>query len=164
MFIAKGYYRSGTGTANRNLKLQRGAIAAEFPEIASYHLEGTINVRFEPAIIVSKGDLRTSAICWQSQGRDEVFELLRVKLSFQNQPDRVAALMYIAHNSPHRFDPHLHEFLAEKFVPGLRHDVAIVMECDRDFIDLPYLDARQGRSGKPLLARMFVIGDKCAGF
>ena len=111
MFQARGYYRSrGTRSATGNLQRQVDLIAAGFPEIRDYYLAGTINVRFEPKIIVARADHRTTPMQWDHQ-RPEVFDLVRVRLTFDGFADPIDAIMYVAHRSSHRNDPHMQEGL-----------------------------------------------------
>lgn len=157
MLQARGYYRTtGTGSAWENLKRQVPEIFLGFPEITDYY-QATINVRFEPQIIVSGWDYRTPPIRWTGGEHGEVFDILRVWLTFNELSVRAQALMYVAHWSPHRKDPHKHEFLAKKFIAGLRENMSVLMECDHRHIELPYTDSDRGTSGKPRLARTLAI-------
>ncbi len=156
MFQAKGYYRSsGTRSATQNLQHQLPLIATEFPEIADFY-RGTINVRFEPKLIVAGWDHRTPAIQWDSH-QPEVFDLVRVRLRFEGLPDKVTAIWYVAHRSSHRSDPHKHEFVAERFVPGLREGGVVYLECTRDNVELPYEEQVRGGGNGPRLARTIVV-------
>jgi hypothetical protein len=155
MFQAIGYYRPGTGSAAKNLGKQLPLIAAEYPHIGGYHL-GTLNVRFEPKLIVLRADHRTAPIPWDDHS-PEVFDLVRVRLRFDGIEAPLPAFWYVAHRSDHRKDPHMHEFVGERFVPGLRHEARVTLECDRVAVELPYEASERGRSGRPRLARTFVI-------
>jgi hypothetical protein len=145
------------GGASDTVKGQLPLISEEFPEVRDCHI-GTINVAFEPIIIAAGWDHRTNPINWCGEGEwdGEVFDFLRVKLRFPDldkQPH--SAWMYIAHGSPHRMDPHNHEFLAH-YIPGLRLGITVVMECDRPYIELPYTEWDM-IDGNRLLTRTYVI-------
>lgn len=148
------------GTARNNLVTQIPQIARGFPSIQALH-PATINVRFEPKIIVAGWDHRTAPIRWApDQPNGEVFDLVWVRLLFSALGAQVRALMYVAHWSPHRNDPHMHEFLAETFVQGLQHGMSVAMECSRPFIELPYAGGYQSvvpYSHRPRLAKTIVI-------
>jgi hypothetical protein len=156
MLQARGYYqRTWTGAALGNLPLQIPGIAPGFPEIKDFY-PATVNVRFEPKIIVAGCDHRTPPIRWEGGDQGEVFDFVRVRLVFEKLELRLRALMYVAHWSVHRNDPHKHEFLVEKFVDGLQEDMYVVMECDREWIELPYT-ASEPDSNAPRLAKTLVI-------
>ena len=86
-----------------------------------------------------------------------MFDLVRVKLAFPDLETRVGALLYVAHWSALRIDPHTHEFVAERFVDGLRIDMPVIMECDRNAVELPYESHVRASNGDLYLARTFVI-------
>ena len=157
MVKAQGYYRAGLGCATQNLTLQIPAIAPSFPEILNYYA-ATVNVCFEPKIIVAGSDHRTAPIPWiRDQPQGEVFDLVRVRLLFIDLDTEVQALMYVAHWSPFRHDPHMHEFLAERFIEGLQQGMTVVMECDRDSVELAYTARYEPPGSKLRLARTLVI-------
>jgi len=131
-------------------------IAQEFPEIAQFITRGTINVRFEPQVIVAGWDHRTLPIGWDG-GVPEVFDLVRVRLTVPDLGMREKALMYVAHRSEWRKNPHIHEFLAMSWIPGLRQDMVVLVECDRQYVELPYTLCESGGTGKPKLTRTVVI-------
>ena|ERR1039457_760382 len=107
MFQAQGYYRSGYGCASQNLRLQIPGIAMSFPEIRNFH-PATINVRFEPKIIVAGFDHRTPPLRWaEGAAQGEVFDLVRVQLLFPDIETRIGALIYVAHWSGLLNDPHM---------------------------------------------------------
>ena len=157
MFSAKGYYRTTwTGSAARNLTRQVPDIEPGWPAIREYY-PATINIRFEPKIIVAGWDHRTPPVRWTGDSNGEVFDLVRVRLSFPALLETVPALLYVAHCSDHRNDPHKHEFLADRFVNGLKENMCVVLECDRNSAELPYTSAQPGGNGKPRRARTIVI-------
>src|ERR1043166_8991331 len=127
MIAVNGYHQTWEKRAAHNLRTQIPGIAAEFPEITAYH-PATINVRFESIIIFAGYDHRTSPIQWE--GGTEVFDFVRVLLSFPSLKQEVKALCYVAHNSRHRLDPHKHEFLAPQ-ISGLSDRMPITTKCDR---------------------------------
>jgi hypothetical protein len=157
---AKGYHRLGDGSAHNNLVRQIPKIALEFPEIQGFYA-GTINVRFEPKIIVAGWDHRTPPIIWDNgQTQGEVFDLVRVRLLFNDLSAEMEAFLYVSHWTIHRHDPHMHEFIGERFVEGLRHGMEVVMEFSGAFIDLPYRGGYKNvipYTGKPRFAQTLVI-------
>jgi hypothetical protein len=157
MVEAQGYYRQGEGGAARNLDTQIPAIVdGGFPEIRDYY-RGTINVQFVPMIIAAGYDHRTAPIRWKdTQPRGEVFDLVRVRLRLTELNMQVRALLYISHWTIYRHHPHIHEFVAERFIEGLRPGMSVLMECDRDRIILPY-ESRGTLAGKPIVAETIVI-------
>ena len=156
MFQAKGYYRTTwTNSAAGNLQKQIPLIASGFPDIQQFH-PATINVRFEPQIIVAGSDHRTPPLRWDRLN-PEVFDIVRVRLQFEGLADRINALLYVPHRSSHRHDPHKHELIAERFIHGLREDMWVIMEGDGPAVELPYEDRSRGGTGKPKLARTIVI-------
>jgi hypothetical protein len=156
VFQANGYYRkTWTNSAAGNLQRQVPHISVSFPEIRTFH-PATINVRFEPKIIAACPDHRTPPLRWDDL-QPEVFDLVRVRLCFEGRTDWVRALLYVPHRSAHRNDPHKHEFLGECFVNNLRDGMGVIMECDRQAIELPYEDQMPGGGGRPRLARTIVI-------
>jgi hypothetical protein len=127
-----------------------------FPEVSRFHC-GTINIRFDAKIIVAGWDHRTPPIHWFDQSTAaEVFDLVRVRLMVPDVSVQVRALLYVAHWSPHRNDPQKHEFLAP-FIRGLRHEMPVKLECDRDCVELPYTASEVGVNGRRQIARTFVI-------
>jgi hypothetical protein len=158
MFEAEGFYRErGTRSASRNLIDQIPLIAKHFPEIESYH-RGTINVRFKPMLIAGGWDCRTPPLQWD-RNNPEVFDLIRVRLFFKDLGETIKAIMYVAHRSAHRLDPHTHEFLGERFVGSLRDSMSVIMKCDHPSLELPYTEQIDGGGGRsePRLARTFII-------
>jgi len=160
MLQANGYYRAGLGYASANLERQIPLIVPGFPEIRDFY-RGTINVRFEPKIIVAGYDHRTQPIRWaDGEEQAEVFDLVRAKLLFPALGTEVQALMYVAHWSPLRNDPHMHEFVAGRFIEGLQQNMVVVMECPRSFIELPYTSGYVScvpLGSRPRRARTLVI-------
>lgn len=113
-FSLKARVIHGLGVAKGTLARQLPLISQEFPEVANCH-PGTINLALEFPIIVTQPDHRTTPLAWTPSGRtDEVFELVRVELEFNDLPRRVAAWLYVAHGSPHRRTPIVHEVIAEQ--------------------------------------------------
>ena len=156
MFHAKGYYqKTWTNTAQKNLKVQAPKIAEGFPAIHDFY-PATVNIQFEPKIIVCGWDHRTPPIHWDALG-PEVFDLLHVRLSFEGIAGSARALWYVAHRSLHRNDPHKHEFLVEKWIDGLRPNMEITLECDRPAIELPYEEQVRDEGGLLKLARTIVV-------
>lgn len=133
-------------------------IAKEFSEIQEYYQQGfgTINVQFEPRILVVGSDHRTRMITWGQQKQKEMFDFVRVKLSFAGLNKEVRGLMYVAYDSAHRQDSHIHEFLVAEKIDNLREGTQVEMECVRSFAELPYTDSSQ-ESGGLRLAKTLVI-------
>ena len=157
VFQATGFYRTTwTGKARENLVRQVPLIVPGFPEIRDYY-PATINVDFEPKVLLAGWDHRTPPIPWEGGDDGEVFDLVRVRLVFDELGVRVRALWYVAHWSVHRRDPHRHEFLAEHFVHGLREGMRVVLEGDRPAIELPYTESELGPDGRPRLARTLIV-------
>ncbi|MBL4835020.1 MAG: glycosyltransferase family 9 protein [Pseudomonas sp.] len=114
---------AGLGVARRTLARQLPLISEHFPEIARCH-QGTINVTLDQPLLLTKPDHRTAPLAWTPSGRTtEVFDLLRVELELGASPARVPAWLYVAHGSPHRDTPSVHELIA----PPL--DLADIRRC-----------------------------------
>lgn len=104
----------GQGVAQGTLARQLPLISQEFPEVAVCH-PATINLEFEAPVEVVQPDHRTAPLAWTPSGRTtEVFDLVRVELEFDQLPARVAAWLYVAHGSPHRCTPTVHEVIARQ--------------------------------------------------
>ncbi len=113
-FSLKARVIHGLGVAKGTLARQLPLISHEFPEIANCH-PGTINLVLEFPIIVTQPDHRTVPLAWTPSGQTtEVFELVRVELEFDHLPRRVPAWLYVAHGSPHRHTPTVHEVITEQ--------------------------------------------------
>ena len=102
----------GLGVATGTLARQLPLIAQEFPEVACC-FPGTLNLKLELPLVVTRPDHRTLPLAWTPSGRTrEVFELLQIELEFAHLPAPVTAWLYVAHRSPHRATPTLHEVIA----------------------------------------------------
>lgn len=122
-FSLKARIVRGLGVAHGTLARQLPLISQEFPEVASCH-PGTINLEFETPIKVTQPDHRTVPLAWTPSGRKtEVFDLVRVELEFDQLPARVPAWLYVAHGSPHRCTPTVHEVIARQI------NLSAVHEC-----------------------------------
>lgn len=122
-FSLKARIVRGLGVARGTLARQLPLISQEFPEIASCH-PGTINLEFETPIEVTQPDHRTVPLAWTPSGRrTEVFDLVRVELEFEQLPERVPAWLYVAHGSPHRCTPTVHEVITRQI------NLSVVHEC-----------------------------------
>ena len=114
MITIEGTVTNGLGTAHQNLMTQLPQIVTEFPEIAGVHL-GTINLQLNIPLVVIAPDHRTRPIQWMPAGNPpETFDLLRIEIEAPVNTQRVGAWLYIAHFSPHRQTPHVHEVLGPK--------------------------------------------------
>lgn len=108
---------SGLGAASRNLSLQLPLLAADFPEIASCY-PGTINVRFSQSLTITRPDHRSAPLAWvPERSTTEVFDLVRVQLELPPHHPPSAAWLYVAHRSPHRANPFVHELIAARQDP-----------------------------------------------
>lgn len=104
----------GLGVAQRTLARQLPLISQDFPEVADCH-PGTINLELEFPLEVTQPDHRTIPLAWTPSGRTtEVFDLVRIELEFGPLPTRVPAWLYVAHASPHRSTPTVHEVIAQQ--------------------------------------------------
>lgn len=105
---------SGLGVATGTLARQLPLISKEFPEVAVCY-PGTINVEFDTPVNLLHPDHRTSPLAWTPSGRTkEMFDLLRIEIEFSHLPERITAWLYIAHGSPHRQTPTIHEVIAPR--------------------------------------------------
>ncbi|POA55445.1 ADP-heptose--LPS heptosyltransferase [Pseudomonas sp. FW507-12TSA] len=103
---------AGLGVARGTLARQLPLISEHFPEVAACH-PGTINVTLDRPLLLTKPDHRTAPLTWTPSGRTtEVFDLLRVELELGSSPARIPAWLYVAHGSPHRDTPTVHELIA----------------------------------------------------
>lgn len=92
----------GLGVATGTLARQLPLIAQDFPEVAGC-FPGTLNLKLELPLEVTRPDHRTPPLAWTPSGRTrEVFDLLRIELEFAHLPAPVKAWLYVAHRSPHR--------------------------------------------------------------
>ena len=104
----------GLGAATETLSRQLPLISQDFPEVSVCHW-GTINLKLECPLIVTNPDHRTVPLAWTPSKRTrEVFDLLRIELELHISQTRrrVPAWLYIAHSSPHRRTPMIHEVIA----------------------------------------------------
>jgi ADP-heptose:LPS heptosyltransferase len=103
----------GLGVASGTLSRQLPLISATFPEVAECH-PGTINLQLDRALHVREPDHRTPPLAWTPSGRTrEVFDLVRVELELVGSGRRFPAWLYVAHGSPHRSTPTIHELIAK---------------------------------------------------
>jgi hypothetical protein len=155
MVDIKGYYRSGANAAKKNLINQAEMLGQEFPEIVPYTQHGTINVQFEPHLLVVGSDYRTKPIKWD-KNNPEVFDFVRVRVRISDLNTQAPGFIYIAHRSDHRKDPHMHELLVANHISGLQVNMPVEIRCDRKHVELPY-EAVDMSSGRPCHARVIVI-------
>lgn len=102
----------GLGVASGTLSRQLPLISVSFPEVAGCH-PGTINLQLEYTLHVRKPDHRTPPLAWTPSGRTrEVFDLVRVELELVASGRYFPAWLYVAHASPHRGTPTIHELIA----------------------------------------------------
>jgi hypothetical protein len=103
---------SGLGAATRNLALQLPLISQSFPEVAGCY-RGTINLQLEQPLTVIRPDYRTVPLAWvPGRPRTEVFDFVRIGLELPHLTALVPAWLYVAHQSPHRRTPAIHEVIA----------------------------------------------------
>ncbi|QOR40213.1 glycosyltransferase family 9 protein [Billgrantia diversa] len=113
----------GLGVASRTLARQLPLISLNFPEVKGCH-PGTVNLELDRPLIVNKPDHRTAPLAWTQSGRTtEVFDLVRIGLEFDHVEKIIPAWLYIAHASPHRQTPTIHEVIAGPM------DLADVSSC-----------------------------------
>ncbi|MGM1051023.1 MAG: glycosyltransferase family 9 protein [Pseudomonadota bacterium] len=128
----------GMGVASRSIARQLPLISQHFPEVAECH-PGTINIALDQPLLLTVPDHRTAPLAWTPSGRTtEVFDLLRVELELISSPARLPAWLYVAHDSPHRGTPSVHELIAHPL------DLAGVSHCRlhirADAVALPAAD------------------------
>jgi hypothetical protein len=137
MITITGTIRKGYGGASRNLLTQLPLIAEQFPEVKDcFH--GTLNVELQKPLLVLSPDHRTKPIDWDSANHPggEVFGILRIRLEAPPGSSKMAAWLYIAHNSDHRKNLCMHEVIAPKLqvsVGGL-----CTIHIDRVCLTVPY--------------------------
>ena len=103
----------GLGVAQGTLARQLPLISQGFPEVVDCY-PGTINMELECPLEVTQPDHRTAPLAWTPSGRTtEVFDLVRIELEFGLLPTRVPAWLYVAHASPHRGTPTVHEVITQ---------------------------------------------------
>lgn len=113
----------GLGVAQGTLARQLPLISQGFPEVVDCY-PGTINMELECPLEVTQPDHRTAPLAWTPSGRTtEVFDLVRIELEFDSLPTRVPAWLYIAHASPHRRTPTIHEVITQQL------NLSDVSEC-----------------------------------
>lgn len=102
----------GLGVASGTLSRQLPLISASFPEVAGCH-PGTINLQLKFTLQVRMPDHRTNPLAWTPSGRTrEIFDLVRVELELVVSGRCFPAWLYVAHESPHRGTPTIHELIA----------------------------------------------------
>lgn len=105
---------SGLGVASRTIARQLPLISQNFPEVTGCW-PGTINLELETPMIVTDPDHRTAPLAWTPSGvTTEMFDLVRVKLEFSHLACPVPAWLYVAHRSPHRQTPTIHEVISHR--------------------------------------------------
>ncbi|CAG9269772.1 glycosyltransferase family 9 protein [Paraburkholderia caribensis] len=112
--VVKGRIGRGLGVANGTLARQLPMIESDFPDVSAC-FRGTLNVTLARPLWVTRPDHRTPPLAWTPSGRTrEVFDLLRVELALIESGRRFVAWLYVAHGSPHRLTPDVHELIAPK--------------------------------------------------
>lgn len=139
----------GMHVAHQTVGRQIPLIAQEFPEIADCHY-ATINFALQLPLIVAVPDYRTNPICWRKDNlvfrfwswtsdwnrTSEVFDLVRIAIEVPFGGPPHDAWLYVAHNSPHRKTPKIHEAIAP-FIDLKKHsELGIVIK--RGYLNLPY--------------------------
>ncbi len=105
---------SGLGVATGTLARQLPLISRSFPEVAECH-PGTLNLQLSRPLRLIHPHHRSAPLAWTPSGRTrEVFDLLRIELEFDHFAHRVPAWLYVAHGSPHRHTPTVHEVIATR--------------------------------------------------
>lgn len=114
---------SGIGAATRNLALQLPLFSQTFPEVAGCHA-GTINLLLEQPLTVIRPDHRTAPLAWiPDRPSTEIFDFVRIGLELPHLSAPVPAWLYVAHRSPHRRTPTIHEVITTPM------DLAGVTNC-----------------------------------
>lgn len=104
----------GLGAASGTLSRQLPLIGAGFPEVAACH-PGTLNLQLTCALSVREPDYRSPPLAWTPSRRTrEVFDLVRLELELVASGRRFPAWLYVAHGSPHRATPRIHELIAAR--------------------------------------------------
>jgi len=102
----------GLGVASGTLARQLPLISQHYPQVATCH-PGTINLALDQPLLLTDPDHRTVPLAWTPSGRTtEVFDFLHVELELSSSPARIPAWLYVAHGSPHRKTPWIHELIA----------------------------------------------------
>ncbi|MGF6765961.1 ADP-heptose:LPS heptosyltransferase [Paraburkholderia sp. GAS33] len=110
--VVEGEIVSGLGAARGTLERQLPMISAGFPAVSGC-FRGTLNVMLVRPLWVVRPDHRTAPLAWTPSGRTrEVFDLLRVQLELIASRRYFETWLYVAHGSPHRRTPELHELIA----------------------------------------------------
>lgn len=110
----KAKLKPGLGVASCTLARQLPLISERFPEVSNCW-PGTINLELESPLVVINPDHRTPPIAWTPSGvTTEVFDLVRIELEFSHVTFPVPAWLYIAHGSPHRKTPTVHEVITQQ--------------------------------------------------
>ena len=104
----------GLGVAAGTMARQLPLISQAFPEITDCH-PGTLNLQLSRPLRLIHPHHRSAPLAWTPSGRTrEVFDLLRIELDFDHLACRVPAWLYVAHGSPHRKTPAIHEVIATR--------------------------------------------------
>lgn len=115
MIVLQACIIPGLGAATGTLSRQLPLISQNFPEVSDCY-RGTINLEVECPLTVTTPDHRTAPLAWTASRRTtEVFDLLRIELELNTDhaTQLVPAWLYIAHFSPHRQTPTIHEVIAK---------------------------------------------------
>lgn len=114
VIVVEGRIVNGLGAASGTLARQLPLIGAGFPDVLAC-FRGTLNVALKRPLWVTRPDHRTAPLAWTPSGKThEVFDLLRVELELVESGRRFEAWLYVAHGSPHRHTPEIHELIAQK--------------------------------------------------
>lgn len=107
-----GLIVQGFGAATNTIALQKQHLAGYLSALSSIHC-GTINVKLNFALLIETPDVKTNPITWQTGASAETFELTQVELQIPpNSSTKHVAWLYVAHGSPHRDTPNVHEIIA----------------------------------------------------
>jgi hypothetical protein len=130
MLTLFGHQIRGLRAARDNLRIQLPLIEPEFPEISGCHY-GTVNLELNAQLIVNTPDHRTKPIPCHQGGGTEVFDFVRIQIEAPVNTKPIQAWLYIAHDSPNRATPHVHEVLGP-FLPNVG-DGRCRIQIDRNF-------------------------------
>ena len=123
------------GAGDNLARFQKRLLIEHIPEIEDC-FNGTINVKLNVPLYVSRPDLTTPPIEWRP-GTIEQFSFLRVKFTCPRDAAPIACWLIIPHDSPHRADAQSHEILAPRLSIADRY-CSIMIEQQHRVFRLPY--------------------------
>ena len=136
MIEITGMHIPGGGGASQNLPRQLPLIAKYVPEVLKCR-HGTINLRLPFSLFVLLPDVRTPRINWEhpSHPNGEVFDLLEIMIEAPKGTKPERGWIYVAHDSPHRATPDIHEIIAPDLATKVNSQCLV--RIAQEFVDLP---------------------------